>query len=133
AAADDDVLFAVDDVDVVLAIPDGHVAGVQPVTAHHGASGFGFLEVTVHDVVTADDDLADGFHVAGHVAHFQIDHADFAARKRPTRHGHVPDAVLFVGVLNGALGPGGGRDGAGLGEAVARHDLAVKRRFHLDD
>src|SRR5260370_13250952 len=92
AAGNDDVLLAVDDVDVVLFVPHGHVAGAQPAVSHHVGGGLGFTEVTVHDVVAAHHDLADGLHVARDVFHLQVHHPDFAAGQGPAGHGAAPEA-----------------------------------------
>ena len=86
------------------------------------------LVVAVHDVVAADDDLADGLHVARHVVHLQVDDADLAARQRPAGHGLAAEAVVVVGVRDGALVAGAGGNGAALGEAVAGHDASAGER-----
>src|SRR6476469_6712903 len=59
AAADDQVLLAVDDVEVALLVDAGHVAGVEPTAAHRLLGGVGALPVALHDVVAADHDLTD--------------------------------------------------------------------------
>src|SRR5205085_1750447 len=69
AAADDDVLLAVDDVDIVLFVPDGHVASVKPAVGQDVGSRFGLFVVSVHDEIATDDDLANGLHVLGDLVH----------------------------------------------------------------
>ena len=133
AAGDDDVLLAVHDVDVVLFVPHGHVAGVQPAVGHDGGGGLRLLVVAVHDVVAAHDDLAEGLHVARHVVHLQIHHAHFAAGQRPAGHGAVAQAVLLVGELHGGFVARAGGDGRGFGEAVAGHRGAGKYGFQAGD
>src|SRR5215210_2852925 len=59
AAADDQVLLAVDDEEVAVLVHAGHVAGVEPAAAHAVLRGLGPAPVALHDVVAADDDLAD--------------------------------------------------------------------------
>src|SRR6185312_13131923 len=83
AAADDDVLLAVDDVDVSLLIPDSHVAGVQPAARHHSGGGFRLLIITVHHQVAANHNFADRLHVARNIVHLAVHHANLAARNRP--------------------------------------------------
>src|ERR1700751_5011275 len=98
AAADDDVFLAVDDLDVVVLIPGGHIAGVQPTAGDRGARGFGVLEIAVHHVIAADHDLADALHVARNVAHLCIDDPDFVRYRRPAGHRQAPQTVLLAGV-----------------------------------
>ena len=59
AAADDQVLLAVDDVEVAVLVGAGHVAAVEPAAAHRLRGRLGLLPVALHDVVAADQDLAD--------------------------------------------------------------------------
>src|SRR5690349_20593956 len=85
-AADDDVLFAVDDVDVVLLVPNRHVAGVQPLAAHYGGGSLRLVKVPIHDVVAAYDDFADALHVARNVIQLEVDNPYLAAGKGPAGH-----------------------------------------------
>src|ERR1700737_3543126 len=126
AAANDDVFFAIDDVDVVFGVPDGHVSGAQPAVAEDGAGGFGFVVVSVHHVVAADGDLAHGFEIAGDVAHFGVHHPHLAAHNRPAGGGEAPEPLSFVGADHGALGLGGGGHGRGFGKTVAGLDFATE-------
>src|SRR5207237_2455881 len=116
AAADDDVLLAVDDVDVVFFVPHGHIAGVQPTLRHDFGGGRGLFVVAVHNVVAAHHDLADGMHVARHVVHLQVHYAHLAAGERPAGHGAVAQAVLLRGEPYGTLIARGGGHGAAFGQ-----------------
>ena len=60
AARDDQVVLAVDDVDVAVLVPASHVAGVQPAAPERPFGGVGPVPVAAHDAVAADQDLADG-------------------------------------------------------------------------
>src|SRR2546425_922604 len=69
AARDDDVLLPVAQLDVAVGMPDADVARVEPAAAEGLGGGVGLLEVTLHDVVPAHDDLAQRLAVLADVAH----------------------------------------------------------------
>src|SRR5262249_58239649 len=99
SARDDDVLLAVDDVDVAVFVPDRHVAGVQPAIGHHLGGGLGLPVVALHDVVAAHDDFADLVHVARDILHVGgVYHSNLAAGDRPPRHGELAPAILCLPV-----------------------------------
>ena len=61
AVHDDEVFQAVDDVDVAVFVHVGEVAGVEPAVFGEDFLGFlGLVPVAFHDVVAADEELADG-------------------------------------------------------------------------
>src|SRR4051794_21962497 len=57
AAADDQLLLAVDDVEVAVLVDPGHVPGPQPAVGHGVGRGVLALPVGAHDHRTADEDL----------------------------------------------------------------------------
>ncbi len=59
AATDDQVLGAVDDEVETVLVAIAEVAGVQPAAAQRGLGRLRLPAVTLHDVVAADEDLAD--------------------------------------------------------------------------
>src|SRR3954447_18160397 len=59
AAADDQLLLAVDDEEVAVLVDLGHVATVEPAVLDRVLGGVGLVPVALHDVVALDDDLAD--------------------------------------------------------------------------
>src|SRR6185437_638820 len=72
AAADDQLLLAVHDVEVAVLIDAAHVAGVQPAVDDRLGRRLRPLPVALHHVVAADDDLA---HLAlGHLVAVVVDH-----------------------------------------------------------
>src|ERR1700677_5382595 len=73
AAADDQVLLPVDDVEVAAGVDPGQVAGVEPAVADRLGGGLRALPVALHHVRPADDDLADL--AWGHLAAFLVDPA----------------------------------------------------------
>ena len=111
AAADDQVLLAVDDVEVAVLVDAGHVAAVEPAAAHRLRGRVGALPVALHDVVAADHDLADlalGDRVVVLVDDLHLDPLDRGADRARL--------ALAVGVV-------GAGDRRGLREAVAlEHD-----------
>src|SRR5580700_12089765 len=58
AAADDQVLFPVHDVEVAVGVDAGQVAAVEPAVADRLGGGLGAVPVALHHVRPADDDLA---------------------------------------------------------------------------
>ena len=120
AAADDDVLLAVHDLDVALFVPHGHVAGVQPAVRSSRPRWLAApcnsrpsrcrRASTISPMVCMS---------RGTSLHVQVDHADFAARHGPSGHGLAAQTVVFIGVCDGALRRAPGGHGAGLGEPVA--------------
>src|SRR6266508_4234819 len=60
AAADDDVLLAVDEEEVALVVDVPDVAGFEPALVRYGLAGRVFVsEIAAHDPRAADEDLAD--------------------------------------------------------------------------
>ena len=107
AVHDDEVFQAVDDVDVAVFVHVGEVAGVEPAVFGEDFLGFfRFVPVALHDVVAADEELADGAGDVGAV-HFDGDHGFDAG------DGGAAGQVL------GLRGRQDADDGGGFGEAVA--------------
>src|SRR5262249_48022875 len=101
AAADDDVLLAVDDVDVVLFVPYGHVAGVQPAFGHYIGGGARLLVVTVHHLIPPEHHPPARGHFARHRPPLHGDSGELASRHRPARHRAVAQAVGLIGEDDG--------------------------------
>src|SRR3954462_13629221 len=59
AAADDQLLLAVDDEEVAVLVDLAHVAGVEPAVDDPLVGFLGLVPVALHDVVALDGDLAD--------------------------------------------------------------------------
>ena len=93
----------------------------------------GLAVVAVHHVVAADDDFANGLHVAGYVVHLRIHHVHFGADQGPARSGEVVEPVGFIGVGHGALGLGASNHGGGFGETVAGAHFTVERLLQAGD
>ncbi len=130
AAADDDVLFPVDDVHVIFVVPDRHVAGVQPAIDDRAAGRFRLLVIAVHHVIAANNNLADTLHIARHISPLRIHHANFVADDRPARRRFVARAIFLAAIVHCVFIAGGGRDRAGLSQSVARHHVATKCLLH---
>src|SRR5262245_19153926 len=76
SAGDDDVLLAIATLDVAVGMPDADVPRVEPAAPEGLRSGIGLLEVTLHDVVAAHDDLAQGLAVLTHICHVVVHDPD---------------------------------------------------------
>src|SRR5579872_7486103 len=107
AAADDQVLLAVHDVEVAVLVDPGQVAGVEPAVADRLGGGLGPLPVALHDVRPADDDLA---HLALGLLAVLVVHDP---------HPDVPDGGADRAGLLLAAGVVERGDRRGLGQAVA--------------
>src|SRR6185437_6527703 len=59
AAPDDQVLFAVDDVEVAVFVDPGQVPAAEPAVGDRLGGGLGLAQVALHHVGALDDDLAD--------------------------------------------------------------------------
>jgi hypothetical protein len=81
AAADDQVLLAVDDEQVAVVVAVGEVAGVEPAALERLRGLLGLVVVALHDVVAADDDLADVLLPGG---------SGCRRRRRPDLHAPAP-------------------------------------------
>src|SRR5215831_3044695 len=73
---DDDVLLAVAELDVAVGVPDADVSRVEPPAPERLGRGVGLLEVALHDVVAAHDDLAQRLAVLTHVSHLRVNDPD---------------------------------------------------------
>ena len=78
AAALDDVLDPVADLDVAVRVNDGRVAGMKPAAANGLGRRLGVVEIALHHDVAARDDLADRLAVGRNLAAVVADHAHFA-------------------------------------------------------
>src|SRR5688572_5274804 len=76
AARDDDVFLPVAQLDIPVRMPHRQIPRVKPSTSEGFRGGVGLLEVALHDVVAAHDDLAERLPVHGDVVHLVVDHAD---------------------------------------------------------
>ena len=124
AAADDQVLLAIDDEEVAVLVDLREVTGVEPAAAHRLGRRVGTLPVALHHVRALDDDLP---HLALRdllVVLVEDLHLDVADR-RADRAG----LALAVGVVEGC-------DRRGLAQPVPlqdlRAELSVERAQHLD-
>ena len=115
AARDDDVLFAVHQVDEAVLVLAGHIAGVEPAVVEHLICGLGVLVVALHDAGAVDGQLA---HVAGlyGLALF-IDDLGLPAVARLADGAHLVDVVHAQVHAAGA---------DGLGQAVVGVVLVVR-------
>src|SRR5665213_4263143 len=112
-SADDDVLLAIDDMDIVFVIPYRHVARMEPWPRHYSGGCFRLAEVTVHHVVAGDYDLTDCGHVTGNVRHVSVHNANLSPGNGPARHGLVAKTIGLIGIddrgfFAGAACHGGG-------------------------
>ena len=115
AAADDQLLLAVDDEEVAVLVDLAHVAAVEPAVDDGLLGRLLAVPVALHDVVALDDDLADLALldlVAVVVEQLHLDALD--------RRADGADLALLVGVVEGG-------DRRGLAQPVALEDLAVER------
>ena len=95
AARDDDVLSAILDLDVVVGMPHGEVAGVVPPAAKCSRRGRLVLEITFHHRVAAKHDLAHRRRIARH-RNMRVGIGDRQLRERRHRHAlsrHLPRAL----------------------------------------
>src|ERR1700709_525228 len=124
AAADDQVLLAIYDVEVALLVALRHVPRVEPAAAHRLRGGVGALPVALHDVVAADHDLAD-FALGDLVVVLVEDLHLYPFERGADR----PRLAL-------AIGGGAGGEPRGLREAIAlEHDRPeglLEAAQHLD-
>src|SRR4029077_11984989 len=79
AAADDQVLLPVHDVEVAVLVHPGQVTGVEPAVADRLGGRLGAMPVTLHHVRPADDDLA------------HLTQRDLVVVVVHDAHPHVPD------------------------------------------
>ena len=119
AAADDDVLLAVAELDVAVGMHDAEVARVEPAARERLRGRLGIAEVALHHVVAAHHDLADRRAVGGHVAQLVVDDAQVhGVVERHALPRHHPRAALDVERLPLALHLAVDVGPVGLGEAV---------------
>src|SRR4051794_14197665 len=114
APADDHVLLAVDDEEVAVLVDLGHISRVEPAVAHDLLRGVVAVPVALHEVVTADGDLAP-LTLRDLLAVLVDDLHLHALVRRADRAG----LALLVGVVER-------RDRRGLREPVALEDLAAE-------
>src|SRR5262245_40173643 len=76
STGDDDVLLAVAELDVAVGVPDTDVPRVEPAAPERLGRGVGLLEVALHDVVAAHDDLAQRLAVLRNVSHLSVNDPD---------------------------------------------------------
>lgn len=69
AARDNDVLFAVANLEIAVGMHYGIIAGVEPAAGEGLGGGLGIVVVADHDVVAAHDHLTHGLAVGGDVVH----------------------------------------------------------------
>src|SRR5687768_12239988 len=77
AAADDDVLPSVTNLDVAVRMHHGSIAAVEPTVANRLRCGDWIIVVACHDGVPANDDLTHGLAVLGNFVAGVVDHAHF--------------------------------------------------------
>ena len=148
AARNDDVLFAVDDVDVVELIPHGEVAGMEIAVPNRLGGLLRLLPIALEHDVGAGTDLADGLAILRHrvavvvqnlEVHADAGHAgagaalvvlDFGVvvgmrdREQRRRFGEAVDLQEFPAEFGlQPLDEGGRRRGAGDGEARPGGDV----------
>ena len=103
---------------------------MKPIVAHHRRRRFRLLEVSIHHVIAENHHFADGIHVARHIAHLRIHHADFHAQDRPSGHGLMTQTVGFILVIDGALLARRSRHRRRFGQAISRHAFAEEGFLH---
>ncbi len=74
AAADDDVLLAVAQLDVAVGVHHPEVTGVEPASLEGLGSRLFVVEVALHAIVAAHHHLTHGGGVVGDVVHLSVDH-----------------------------------------------------------
>src|SRR6266567_1929236 len=94
SSAYDDVFLAVHNQQVAVFVHGGHVAGMEPSTAHGFSGSFRLFPVAVHYTVTAGHDLADALAVAWHIISIWIDHTNFYTRNSISCAGLAVVALL---------------------------------------
>src|SRR5579859_5283596 len=95
AAADDDLLLAIHNVDEPVLIPDRHVAGMEPGPGHYRRGHVGLAEIALHDVIAGGNHFADGLHVTRNIVHLFVDHSHHDTRDGPSGH---RSATMPVGI-----------------------------------
>ena len=134
AAADDDVLAAVLDLDVTVGLHHRQVAGVKPAPGERLFGRARVLEVTLHQDVAAKHDLAHRLAVGRHVAHRLGVHHRHAFLEHVS---HTLAAVQTRLLRQAFVLPGGPlhRDGSrciGLGQAIDMDDVEADSGHALD-
>src|SRR5690606_36752643 len=115
-AGDDEVLLAVDDVEVSFFVHAGDVARPQPAVPQGGGRLVGAVPVALHHLGPFDEQLA--VLAYEHVrAGFGVDDAAVSVGPRQAEAAHLAPAPDGVGM----------GDGRGLGEPVAFHQPAARR------
>src|SRR5579875_2864906 len=94
AAADDELLLAVDDEEVAVLVDPAHVAGVQPAVDDGLRRGLRPLPVAAHHVVALDHDLADL--ADGHLGTVVVDDLHLYAGDRGADRAGLARAVAVV-------------------------------------
>ena len=110
AAADDDVLDPIADLDVPVGVHDRSVAGVEVAAAQRSGARVGVVVVALHHDVAAHDDLADGRAVVRDLAVGVVDDQQLAGRD---------ELYALARLDHGAVG---GRQRGVLGALLAHRD-----------
>src|SRR5574341_2685429 len=126
AAAQDDILLSVDDVEVPLALYRCQIAGVNPAVAERLGGGLRQPPVSRRDTARSGDDLAHGLAVRGDVPSLFIDNSKRHAERGAPGHGAVAHLFLRRKAAQLFLEQREGQIRAGLGEAVSLDVLAAK-------
>src|SRR5215472_6069664 len=118
AAAHNDVFLAINNEEVAVFVPSGHVAGVKPPTAQHLRRGFGLLPVTFEDAIRAGDNLPHSLSVTWHVLVVCINDAELDTWNGVAGHCLAKKALLPL-PIHSWLHRGNGQDGRSFRQAIS--------------
>ncbi|MPL88378.1 hypothetical protein SDC9_34398 [bioreactor metagenome] len=135
AARDDDVLRAVLQLDIAIGVHHPEVARGEPAAGKGLVGGGGVLEVPLHHVVAAHEDLAHRHAIGRHrLLGVGVRHHDLFHRVVAHALPRLEFRALGQRQPVPFLVPGAGDAGAvGLGQAIAMGDVEAERLHLLDD
>src|SRR5215472_14950767 len=124
AAAHNDVFLAINNEEVAVFVPSGHVAGVKPPTAQRFGRGFGLLPVAFEDAIRAGDNLPHSLSVTWQVLVVCINDAEFDAWNGVACHRLAKKALLPL-PIHPWLHRRDGQDRRGFRQSVSRKASAA--------
>src|SRR5437868_13036614 len=77
APAHDDVFLAIDDLNVIVGIDGGDIAGMKPAALHHRLGRLGLAPITLHDAIAPHYDFAHASAVLRHIVPLSVEHSQF--------------------------------------------------------
>ena len=127
AAADDDVLDPIANLDVPVGLDDRCIAGVEPAVGHRLPGCLRVAVVAIHHGVTADHDLSQGSRVVGHLPPLLVHHAQVAGCDQLHARAGLDDGSLLAGESR-MFGQGFAdcNERRGFGQPIHLRDLPAK-------